>query len=423
MLNLNQHEHNNSNNAHAHTYTYTRTYIYTPKQVLKFEPLHDSALCRFLLRRALRSPYLCGHTLYWTLNSERHIADAQHHCRVLLEQYLRNCGSHRIALGHQTFVISKLEEVSQIVKDTGEGERVRVLRQELGGIVFPKRFQLPLDPHMVCRGINPAKCRVMDSAKMPLWLCFQNVKKEEKPHMVLFKSGDDLRQDQLTLQVLRMMVQFWREEGLDLSMCPYLCISTASEQGMLEIVTGADTLANIVASHVIPENSRRGSLLKKLVAAKEALYGDNALMAWLEQHNAERSVEFGSRTVRAMSSVGILETSGAAAAAAAAAATATATTTTSSSSSSISRTVADAVESAASTAVLAGYDSDVVGVAVDGDGGDGWEMQNPMRQGSALVVALDNFTASCAGYCVATYVMGIGDRHNDNIMLTKRGAV
>ena len=37
--------------------------------------------------------------------------------------------------------------------------------------------------------------------------------------------------------------------------------------------------------------------------------------------------------------------------------------------------------------------------------------------------AIENFTLSCAGYCVATYVLGIGDRHSDNIMICKNGQV
>jgi len=45
--------------------------------------------------------------------------------------------------------------------------------------------------------------------------------------------------------------------------------------------------------------------------------------------------------------------------------------------------------------------------------------QNPTKAMESE--AKQRFARSCAGYCVATYVLGVGDRHNDNIMVTRDG--
>lgn len=123
----------------------------------------------------------------------------------------------------------------------------------------------------------------------------------------------DLRQDMLTLQMIRIMDKLWKDEGLDFRMNAYRCISTDQNVGLIDVVLNADTIANIQ---------------KEKAVTAIAVFKKESLLSWLKDHNPTE------------------------------------------------------------------------------------EMINK---------AIEEFTLSCAGYCVATYILGVADRHNDNIMVKRNG--
>lgn len=97
-------------------------------------------------------------------------------------------------------------------------------------------FLLPLDPRIAVTGLVVSKCRFMDSKKKPLWLLFTNAEPGAADVLVLFKSGDDLRQDVLTLQMIRLMDKFWKEDGgLDFRLQPYKAVAMGDGVGMIEV--------------------------------------------------------------------------------------------------------------------------------------------------------------------------------------------
>ncbi|KAG7234698.1 hypothetical protein INR49_004104 [Caranx melampygus] len=273
-------------------------YLLQLVQAVKFEPYHDSALVRFLLKRALRSKRI-GHFLFWFLRSE--IAQSMHYQQryaVLLEAYLRGCGEAMLQdFRKQVEMTEALQKVTREMKATS-AEKYDVTAQVASEAGDSAAIE---------------QCKVMASKKKPLWLQFKRADPttlSKDPIGIIFKDGDDLRQDMLILQILLIMESIWETESLDLCLLPYGCISTGNRIGMIEIVKDATTIANIQQS----------------VVGSTGAFKDEILYQWLR---------------------------------------------------------------------------------------DKCVSEDKFQQ------AVERFLFSCGGYCVATYVLGIGDRHNDNIMITE----
>uniref|UniRef100_A0A672LA67 Phosphatidylinositol-4-phosphate 3-kinase catalytic subunit type 2 alpha n=1 Tax=Sinocyclocheilus grahami TaxID=75366 RepID=A0A672LA67_SINGR len=171
--------------------------------------------------------------------------------------------------------------------------------------------RLPISPSLVTKELNIKACSFFNSNAVPLKIALVNADPLGDEINVMFKVGEDLRQDMLALQMIRIMDRIWLQEGLDLRIVNFKCISTGKDKGMVELVPSSETLRKIQVEYGVT-----GS------------FKDKPLAEWLRKYNPAE---------------------------------------------------------------------------------DEYEK------------ASENFIYTCAGCCVATYILGICDRHNDNIMLRSTG--
>merc|ERR1712196_601640 len=115
--------------------------------------------------------------------------------------------------------------------------------------------------------------------------------------MVLYKAGDDLRQDQLTLQLLYIFDDLWRQHpaietkvkinswekngSFDLKMTPYGCVATGDEVGLIEIVKNANTVAGILACAGNEEKGRPQEMSLYEAATGQTVGAKYAIRKWL----------------------------------------------------------------------------------------------------------------------------------------------
>uniref|UniRef100_A0A1S4H5J3 Phosphatidylinositol-4-phosphate 3-kinase n=1 Tax=Anopheles gambiae TaxID=7165 RepID=A0A1S4H5J3_ANOGA len=302
-------------------------------QALKHDTYEGSPLAMLLLRKSLESPRIAHH-LYWLLlhslpgEAPQNMIDAQetacdavlmnqarYHRRnqLMLRALLAICGEKLTGrFLSQNMMCKRLGEVAQSVKLAKDSHRLQVLKQGLESVnqlLIDGPTVLPLEPGAEVTGVIVRSCNYFNSNTLPLKINFAGPDRVVVP--AIFKAGDDLQQDALTIQMVRIMDKMWLREGLDLKMVTFNCVPTAYKKGMIELVSESETLRKIQVEWGVT-----GS------------FKDKSIAEWLAKQNPSQL-----------------------------------------------------------------------------------EYQR----------AVENFTRSCAGYSVATYILGICDRHNDNIMLKTSG--
>uniref|UniRef100_A0A4W3IQD3 Phosphatidylinositol 4-phosphate 3-kinase C2 domain-containing subunit alpha n=1 Tax=Callorhinchus milii TaxID=7868 RepID=A0A4W3IQD3_CALMI len=282
-------------------------------QAVKYECYLSSALVRFLLSRALGS-ILVAHHLYWLLKDSLHNPHFGVRYELILGGLLCVCGrALREEFEKQSWLVQKVGMVAEKVRLASGSARQVTLQEGMEGVQcsLKHKFRLPLNPSLVAKELNVKACSFFNSNAVPLKVALVNADPLGDEINVMFKVGEDLRQDMLALQMIKIMDKIWLQEGLDLRMVIFKCISTGKDQGMVELVPASETLRKIQVEYGVT-----GS------------FKDKPLAEWLRKYNATEEE----------------------------------------------------------------YEK-----------------------------ASENFIYSCAGCCVATYVLGICDRHNDNIMLRSTG--
>lgn len=297
-------------------------YLLQLVEALKFEPRSSnnkktSDLARFLITRAARNPKL-GNFFYWyvSVGSQEKGPEGGELFKPILTQFTTALneqqpdGEQRAAvLKSQIKFMDKLLEISVKIKQSKatQQKKIEVLRTYMAeskhGFLSFSAIPLPLDPSVMICGCVPDDCSVFKSSLSPLKITLKT--QDGGTYPIMFKSGDDLRQDQLVIQIINLMDQLLQNENLDLRLKPYRILATGVKDGALQFIP------NQTLSHVLSEY--------------------HGILPYLRQHNP---------------------------------------------------------------------DNNSTGVKAE---------------------VMDTFVRSCAGYCVITYLLGVGDRHLDNLLITPDG--
>ena len=248
-------------------------------QALKYEDIEENPLANFLIEKCSKNIELAT-SLYWFLKVEKDNSDQkgkkdkEEPKIITIYKEIFNKFVEKIKDNNDIYTnIQKQEEfhdnllnISNALQKYKKAEQKKIhVREILNnqsdglGKEMIKHFPLPLYPHSEVCGTIPEKCTVFASAKCPVKYDFkitpetmEYLKKDKDDkddhsfYSVIFKNGDDIRQDQLILQIISFMDSLLRDVELNFQFTTYKVLATSKESGFVEFVNNSDTIFNIL---------------------------------------------------------------------------------------------------------------------------------------------------------------------------------
>ena len=230
------------------------TYLIQLVQCLKYEMYHDNKLAIFLLKLSIAYPLTIGHCFFWCLKSEMYNVNVQQRFGLYLQVFLSKIGPKLLKIYEQEIdFINKINNIAKIPKDkkiTNKNQMKRLFNEaltEYNNEIISKNLEisLPLNFKLRIKGIIVDQCEYLTSKKKPLLLTFKNAEENGENIVVMYKTGNDLRMDIITLQLFKIMQTLWYKNKLNLKMTIYNVISTGNQEGMIEIITNSYTISQI----------------------------------------------------------------------------------------------------------------------------------------------------------------------------------
>ncbi|XP_078174291.1 vacuolar protein sorting 34 isoform X2 [Carex rostrata] len=263
-------------------------YLLQLVQALRFERSDKSHLALFLIQRSLSNIEIASFLRWYVLVELRddHVYSKRFYCTYeMLEDSmikLEAVGNEDEdgfkmwqSLVRQNELIAQLCSIMKDIKKVSGGTQKKIdkLRQLLSGLLseltyFDEPIRSPLEPSTLIKGIVPHESSIFKSALHPLKLTFRT--ENGGTSKVIFKKGDDLRQDQLVIQMVSLMDRLLKLENLDLHLTPYQVLATGQDEGMLQFIPSS-TLAQILS-----ENRSIIAYLQKFHPDEEGPFGITA---------------------------------------------------------------------------------------------------------------------------------------------------